>query len=280
MSNNTDKKRMLQIGAVAKSFGVSGNTIRRIEAAGLLTPAQITDGSGYRYYDSENLLLLTELFSLKSFGFEYEDLREYLQRPGDYSFLYDKLLEKQFSINFLVDLFGRRLNSDGFPKRSIVELVETYCICKEVVMMPNRVSVSEFMKEFLYEAISQGIPINTAKTIQIITDCQDYRCFEKYQYDREQHLVFTIPLSKKVDHKMVRLFPGFTAISTSWNPIQISFQKVMPLIDEQFKTSGLVQSGALRVICNTGCFLSSDISPGSTVFRILIPFSNASQTDL
>ena len=52
-----DKKynsELFTIGAVAKSFGVSENTIRRMETAGLLTPAVVKE-SGYRYYDYDNI---------------------------------------------------------------------------------------------------------------------------------------------------------------------------------------------------------------------------------
>ena len=50
----TPEKELFTIGSIAQSFGISDNTIRRMEAAGLLKPALIKE-SGYRYYDTANI---------------------------------------------------------------------------------------------------------------------------------------------------------------------------------------------------------------------------------
>ena len=266
-------KHMLQIGAVAKSFGVSENTIRRFEAAGLLTPARVTDGSGYRYYDGDNLLLLAELFSLKTFGFEYGDLQEYLRRPGDYGSLYDKLLEKQRAINLLVELFSRRLEPGGSVREETVELDETYCLCKDAVMRPERDAVSAFLKEFLYEAVAQGMPVDPSKTIQILTQCRDYREYGRFLQDGAQRLVCAIPLSREAGHENVRLFPACRAVNVSWNPAQADYPALLPPIDALFAQKGLVQNGVMRVIYPIGGLLSKEAAGSGITLRLLIPFS-------
>ena len=94
--NGTEKKHnLLPIGTVAKSYGISDNCIRRMEAAGLLKPAYISPESGYRYYDAANVSRIGSILTLRSFGFVNEDIKAHLNSSGDYSVLYDKLLKRQ-----------------------------------------------------------------------------------------------------------------------------------------------------------------------------------------
>lgn len=272
MSDKLKDKQTLQISALAKSFGVSGNTIRRIEAAGLLKPAHITDGSGYRYYDSDNILLLTELFALKSFGFEYEDLREYLSHPGDYSLLYDKLIEKQRSINYLIDLFTRKQAPHDYKNGLIVEMAETWCFCKETVLTPRFSAVCDFVKDFLFEAVSLGMPLDTLKPIHVITQCRDYRD-PNFMQDREQRLVFTLPLTAPSDHEQVRRFSPYTAVSFFWNTAQTNHAAVVNMVGAVLEQNGFVQSDTLRVACNAGWLLGKGGAEGNRTLRLLVPFT-------
>ena len=74
---------LFTIGAVAKSFGVSENTIRRMESSGLLTPALVKP-SGYRYYDYPNISRIKMILSLRSLGLVYEDMQDYFTSISKY----------------------------------------------------------------------------------------------------------------------------------------------------------------------------------------------------
>ena len=84
MYTSLKSANLFSIGTVSKSFGVSDNTIRRMEAAGLLIPAVIKE-SGYRYYDYDNISRIKTILMLRSFGLVYDDMREYFKNPGDFS---------------------------------------------------------------------------------------------------------------------------------------------------------------------------------------------------
>ena len=101
------KNGLLPIGIVAKSYGISENCIRRMEAADLLKPAYISRDSGYRYYDSANVSRIGTILTLRSFGFVNEDIKEYFESSGNYSVLYGKLLKKQQTLNRLIDKMRR-----------------------------------------------------------------------------------------------------------------------------------------------------------------------------
>ena len=210
---------------------------------------------------------------------EYGDLQSYLRHPGDYGSLYDKLLEKQRAIDLLVDLFGRRLDPGGPAKGETVEIAETFCLCKSAILIPERDAVSAFMKEFLFEAVAQGMPVDPSKTIQIHTQCRDYREYGRFLQGGAQKLMFSIPLSRETAHEHVRAFPETKALSVSWAPARSDYPAVLPLIDALLAENGLIQSGAMRIIYHIGGLLGVDAAKDDGMLRLLIPVSDGEKPD-
>ena len=88
------KHGLLPIGIVAKSYGISDNCIRRMEAAGLLQPAYISRESGYRYYDPANVSRIGTILTLRSFGFVNEEIKEHINNiiESNYNVVYKSKL--------------------------------------------------------------------------------------------------------------------------------------------------------------------------------------------
>ena len=268
-----EKENMLTIGVVAKSFGVNENTIRRIEAAGLLKPAYVSEHSGYRYYDSDNISLLTEFFALRSFGFIYEDLKEYLQTPGDYSGLYEKLLAKQAAIDLLVEKFSRRLNAPNHLQCRTVQFAGAVCMCRKTQWLPGKMHIFDFAKAFLFDLIRAGCPIDYTRSLLILSDCTEYRTF---QWDRPQRLTFCIPLREgcAAEDGTLTVPPG-AAITCGWSYAadkRIDFREVIEKIDREFAENGLQQTGPLRAAFDICGYMRSETAPGDTVVQIMVPF--------
>ena len=253
---------------MAKSFGVSENNIRRMEAAGLLTPAFVSDKSGYRYYDIDNIFRISTILSLKLFGFIYDDIREHFEHPGDYTELYDKLVEKQKEINLLVEKMSRHLKNTDLYKCEILDYAETYCLTKKVFMLPTLERISEVTKQFTYEAVEKKYPINFAKAILILTECTNYR---EYKQDCEQELTFCIPLRGAVEGADIQYLPPCKTVSFTWSFPAQNFSTVVPVIDNLFASHGLVQSDTLRATYDIGVYLGKEVSVKDTVMHILVP---------
>ena len=269
MDGARDKRELLRIGTVAQSFGVSENAIRRLEAAGLLKPAVITESSGYRYYDRDNILLLTELFALKSFGFAYEDLRAYLRHPGDYAALYEKLLERKAGIDRMVEEFGRRI-PDGRPVQCrIVELRETRCFCETAVLTPGAGDAAGHAKALLYETIRAALPVDFDKPVHLMAPDRDYGTF---RWEDAQEMTLCVPLRDGASGAETRLIPGCTALRVSWDPARTAFPAVRAEIDTQLSQSGLRPCGPLRIVCDAGTALRAD-GQGGLLRSILQPVS-------
>ncbi|MBQ3404355.1 MAG: MerR family transcriptional regulator [Oscillospiraceae bacterium] len=263
-----DRSGLLSIGVIAKSFGVSENNIRRMEAAGLLEPVYVSEKSGYRYYNGENISRIAAVLALKSFGFVYEDIREHLKHPGDFAQLYGKLLEKQNAINLLVEKVGRLMKNADEPKFDIQEYPETCCLIKKVRAVPKLGEISNQLNRFLFEAIKEKNPIDYTMPVLIVTDCMDYR---NYSWRDEQELTFGIPLREKKDDENVLLIPSSKVASFKLSYPFSSAAYMLTAFDELLRIHNVRQSGAMRATFDLGPLQNRYIKEKDVVMHVLVP---------
>ena len=69
---------MLKIGDFSKVSKVTIKALRYYEKEGLLKPNYIDNSNNYRYYDSNQLIRLARIISLKQVGLSIEDIKSYL----------------------------------------------------------------------------------------------------------------------------------------------------------------------------------------------------------
>ncbi|MEV7201621.1 MerR family transcriptional regulator [Streptomyces griseoluteus] len=67
----------MRIGELAERAGTTVRALRYYETRGLL-PAR-RDGNGHRRYDERDLVLLTQIRTLRDFGFELEETRPFVE---------------------------------------------------------------------------------------------------------------------------------------------------------------------------------------------------------
>ncbi|MGA5727265.1 MerR family transcriptional regulator [Streptomyces seoulensis] len=67
----------MRIGELARRVGTTTRALRYYEARGLL-PAR-RDAQGYREYSERDLVLLTQIRTLRDFGFELEETRPFVE---------------------------------------------------------------------------------------------------------------------------------------------------------------------------------------------------------
>ncbi len=66
---------MLQIGEFSKVCQVSVKTLHHYDRIGLLVPAQVDHGTGYRYYRTEQIDTMNYIKRLKHYGFSLEEIQ-------------------------------------------------------------------------------------------------------------------------------------------------------------------------------------------------------------
>lgn len=243
-------ERLLTIGAVARSFGVNENTVRRIEAAGLLKPVYVSEKSGYRYYDIANVSRLREILELRKFGFVYEDLREYYRSGRDMNVLYQKLLEKQFSLNAMVEEFSRRMGTGADTDCRPVEYPEAYCLCRETTLLPTAENLLRFAESCVYEAIRANERINYTRPVVILTEEGD---LDGLRPAEPWHLTFCVTLLRSCPSPEQRCLPGGRALCRGWRePGRTGLEEPLEQLRRELRLRGLKQSGALRLCCGIG----------------------------
>ena len=74
----TDPERLMQIGQVSERIGLSLNTIRHYDQAGLVVPSARSQG-GFRLYTEADVDKLRVIKRMKPLGFSLEEMRELLE---------------------------------------------------------------------------------------------------------------------------------------------------------------------------------------------------------
>ena len=71
------------IGKLSKLVGLSTDTLRFYAEKGLLTPAYVSDETGYRYYTQVQATELVQVLTLRGFGFPLSEVRALLTATPD-----------------------------------------------------------------------------------------------------------------------------------------------------------------------------------------------------
>ena len=67
----------MRVGEIAKSVGVSTNTLRYYDKEGLLSPSMASEG-GYRLYTDQDMVRLIQIQTMKELGFTLSEIKKYL----------------------------------------------------------------------------------------------------------------------------------------------------------------------------------------------------------
>ena len=87
---------MFSIGEFSKITGLTVKTLRFYHERGLLVPARVETGSGYRYYDARNIDTARTIVGLKDLGFSLDEISTILRDHADEADIL-KFLERQKS---------------------------------------------------------------------------------------------------------------------------------------------------------------------------------------
>jgi DNA-binding transcriptional MerR regulator len=100
---------LLKINEFAHVAHISSRMLRHYDAMGLLQPAFVDDGTGYRYYTLDQLPRLNRILALKDLGFGLEHIRDLVDQELSVEQLRAMLLLKQAETRQLVEAEQARL---------------------------------------------------------------------------------------------------------------------------------------------------------------------------
>ena len=268
MKKNSPAKDLLSIGTLAQSFGVSDNTIRRMEAAGLLKPALIKY-SGYRYYDSENISRIKLLLALRSFGLVYEDMRMIINDPSDFRPVYEKLYEKKLLLDTLLEqarLFLRPENPEEIFYISHGEIpFYTKSFFFENGAM--RLELDKLCADVYLQAVSKKLPVDFFKPVTIMTSCEDYT---KFDPTVPQSFTIMIPLREAVEGSDIRYLNKRKLVSFAWYK-GLDFQDMVSLLSKYMAEKGLRQCAPLGATFEIGEHVDKKVKEDNYLLHFMIP---------
>lgn len=268
MDNYTPKTDLIPIGSIAKSFGISDNTIRRMEAAGLLTPAKIKE-SGYRYYDSHNIFRIKTILTLRNFGLVYEDMREFFNSSGDFTIVYDKLYEKKLAIDNLLSQARRHIKPEDASEIFIIPHIDIpfFSVSYEVPCLYKAEVLEEITSKTIHDAAAGKYPIDFSRPLTIETECMDFTEYDPYA---PQKLRVLVPLREKIDNSETDLFPSRKVLSLAYFP-GLSYTKSFKQLKAYMEAHNLRQSNPLAITYEFGRHVIENVDTDKFLFHIMIP---------
>ena len=91
MNNKKNKFSTFQI---AKACGISRSTILRLEEEGFITPSDIEDSTGKRFYSFNDVARVIQVMTLRNFGLEKDIIHSFFDKDEDYQICLDVLQER------------------------------------------------------------------------------------------------------------------------------------------------------------------------------------------
>ena len=262
------EEKLLAIGGVADSFGVSDNTIRRMEAAGLITPALVKDNSGYRYYDTENLIAIAGIMNLKDFGFTYEEIHKGLCEPNGMEFLYEQLLAKRAGIDLMINKLGRRVPAHGTFRVAVTETPDMYAYVLTDRIAPTVRAATGLEKHALYLAVHSRCPIDYSLPVTLTCEENDLRTVLS---KKALSVSACVPLRGEHKADDVVLIPGVKAVSFTFDREYGSIEDVLGEMERVMTERGYKQNGPVRAIIEAADTRSEKRAAGGSTVHVLIP---------
>ena len=144
---------MIKIGELSNITGISIQTIRFYECKGLISPTEVDRWTGYRYYDENAIVRLSEINYLKELGFSLKEIRNL-----DNKLIANKLVEIQGNISKLKQNY-RKLSSirkkinGGFKMKNFVNDERVIGKWQKVAVVKNKEDYvkNEFVEDDIFD---------------------------------------------------------------------------------------------------------------------------------
>lgn len=144
---------MYRIGLFSKISKTTIKTLRYYDEVGLLRPAHIDEENGYRYYNSDQLVMLHKIIALRQIGFSIDEVLSILKGGNVTEILEQRKAEIENELREAADKLSRIKNYILEKKGSFVMSYEA--VVKE---LPECIVYSKKMIVPSYDAYFQVIP--------------------------------------------------------------------------------------------------------------------------
>jgi len=143
---------MYRIGMFSKLGQVTVKTLHHYDEVGLLTPAQVDDFTGYRYYTTDQLFRLNEIVALRQMGFSISEISVIADGRGIEEILEQRkaklenesrtVADRLFRINHYISegKEGKNMNY-----QAVIKEIPAYMVYSARYTLPNYAALNEIM---------------------------------------------------------------------------------------------------------------------------------------
>ncbi len=107
------KNEYMLIGEIADYFGVSRKTMRLYEKKGIISPIEVDEKNGYRYYSAEQIQQMNAVLELKAMGFSLDEIRKIVHGDTSKEVLLELLEKKMRAWNEAMQMAMFKMESVG-----------------------------------------------------------------------------------------------------------------------------------------------------------------------
>jgi len=212
---------MYKIGEFSKMAQVSPKMLKYYERCGLIRPVQIAEKTGYRYYDTDQLILVSRIRILMDMGFSTSEVGDILNSHDTASYFSYKIDELKKKIDddrrriMLLDFYGRSLEKqrNGTFYHARIKTIEgCMTAAKRLVIKSIFDLPAEWQKHYEEVRLSGS---------EILRFPNSLTCFHDREYTVENNDIELILMLRKTgtcgSSFFYRKMPSFSAVSVIHN---------------------------------------------------------------
>lgn len=260
---------LFSIHQVCKSCGLSRATVLRMEDRGLVKPAFIDQGTGYRYYDVNNITLILNVKTFLNMGLSYDDILLYYSSEGKSPALLHSLELRLEQMRRAYEEMRLRMEDKRQFTFEVIRLPEYVCYDREY-QGDSLEGKEKDMVELFREAVERGYRPKIDQSIFIINKAD----FMGGTWNGKTHrYVCCVPVEPDCADEHCTVYPSCQALSL------LCYGDYKAILQAQssgdlgrcFREFGLKPAGFPRGISMVGPYTSVSIRPENFVSRIVVP---------
>ena len=271
---------MLKIGEFSKLSRVSIRMLRYYDEIGLLKPVRIDRGTGYRYYEEEQLFTAGRIAALKDMGFGLAAIGELLACSRDAALQERRLREKQAELQQLARQTAYRLRLlDTALQRLRKDEPMQYHVTRKT--FPRRYAATVRMRIPAYEAEGMlwDMLMQETEPLHLIPDepcccCAVFHDREYRETDVDVEVQKTVKSSyPDTEHVRFRSLPEVTVASAVCRGSYDQMGDIMAVVARWVKDNGYAFDGPAFNIYHVSPHETAD--PAAFVTEVCYPIRKA-----
>ena len=261
------KKELFTISEVGKVCGVSASTIRRLEERGLLTPAQIDEQSGYRYYDTHNVNKMLQIKAFQKMGLTYDDILEFYSLGGrSFDFL-QRMKDRLALLSRTVAEMELWNNDKKHLSFELIELPDYVCYAREFSGTTFEDRYRD-MYALCTEAFKKGYRMLATEPMFLM---QKYKDFFAEEPEKEFNYICCIPLEPDCASEETTVIKGGKALSILYyGDNKTARVSMLTLLTEKINELHLKPAEYFRGLCIIAPYMGKEIHSDNLVSRYIL----------